>query len=192
MQALVVNSDQRTFQALPPPRPAPTCGKLVVGVVLALSPATRQIVSNVTGVLVQAAHPKRIILFGSRARGEAASDSDFDIMVVEEIPANRFAEIVRLNRLLRSFDMAIDLLVVSDENFQYWRDTPGNVYYEAATWAAETTCCLLQQTTITTVGNRAREGTHRAVRCRVSESARSPDREDGLPVASTGVQTASC
>lgn len=54
-------------------------------------------------------------------------------MVVEEKPANRFAEIVRLNRLLRSFDMAIDLLVVSDENFQYWRDTPGNVYYEAAT-----------------------------------------------------------
>src|ERR1039458_2365926 len=104
MQALVVNSDQRTFQALPPPRPAPTCGKLVVGVVLALSPATRQIVSNVTGMLVQAAYPKRIILFGSRARGEAASDSDsdFDIMVVEEKPANRFAEIVRLNRLLRS------------------------------------------------------------------------------------------
>jgi hypothetical protein len=54
-------------------------------------------------------------------------------MVVEAKPANRFAEIVRLNRLLRSFDMAIDLLVVSDENFQYWRDTPGNVYYEAAT-----------------------------------------------------------
>ena len=98
-----------------------------------MSPTTSQIVSNVTGVLVQAAHPKRIILFGSQARGEAASDSDFDIMVVEENPANRFAEIVRLNRLLRSFDMAIDLLVVSDENFQYWRDTPGNVYYEAAT-----------------------------------------------------------
>ena len=100
---------------------------------MTLSPATRQIILNVTGVLVQAAHPKRIILFGSQARGEAASDSDFDIMVVEEKPANRFAEIVRLNRLLRSFDMAIDLLVVSDENFQYWRDTPGNVYYEAAT-----------------------------------------------------------
>lgn len=104
-----------------------------MGVVVALSPATRPIIANVTGVLVQAAHPKRIILFGSQARGKAASDSDFDIMVVEEKPADRFAEIVRLNRLLRSFDMAIDLLVVSDENFQYWRDTPGNVYYEAAT-----------------------------------------------------------
>ena len=86
-----------------------------------------------TDVLVQAAHPKRIILFGSQARGEASNHSDFDIMVVEEKPANRFEEIVRLNRLLRSFNVAIDLLVVSDEKFQYWRDTPGNVYYEAAT-----------------------------------------------------------
>ena len=98
-----------------------------------MSPAARQIVSNMTDVLVQAAHPKRIILFGSQARGEASNHSDFDIMVVEEKPANRFEEIVRLNRLLRSFNVAIDLLVVSDEKFQYWRDTPGNVYYEAAT-----------------------------------------------------------
>ena len=111
-----------------------TCGKLVAGVVpVLMSPAARQIVSNLTGVLVQAAHPKRIILFGSQARGDAAPHSDFDIMVVEEKPADRFAEMVRLNRLIRSFDIAVDLLVVSDEKFQYWRETPGNVYYEAAT-----------------------------------------------------------
>ena len=51
-------------------------------------------------------------------------------MVVEEKPANRFAEMVRLNC---SFDIAVDLRVVSEEKFQYWRDTPGNVYHEAAT-----------------------------------------------------------
>ena len=98
-----------------------------------MSPAAKQIVAKMTGVLVQAARPRRIILFGSQARGDAAMHSDFDIMVVEEKPANRFAEMVRLNRLIRSFDIAVDLLVVSDEKFQYWRDTPGNVYYEAAT-----------------------------------------------------------
>ena len=53
-------------------------------------------------------------------------------MVVEENTINRFAEMVRLNRLLRSLDIAVDLLVVSEEKFQYWRHTPGNVYYEAA------------------------------------------------------------
>jgi predicted nucleotidyltransferase len=97
-----------------------------------MTPAAEQIVAKLTGVLVQAARPKRIILFGSQARGDAAEDSDFDVMVVEEKPANRFAEMVRLNRLLRSLDIAVDLLVVSEEKFQYWRDTPGNVYYEAA------------------------------------------------------------
>ncbi len=98
-----------------------------------MSPAAKQIVSNLIGVLVEAAHPKRIILFGSQARGDASPRSDFDIMVVEDKPADRFAEMVRLNRLLRSFDIAVDLLVVSDDQFQYWRETPGNVYYEAAT-----------------------------------------------------------
>ncbi|MCX6605252.1 MAG: nucleotidyltransferase domain-containing protein [Acidobacteria bacterium] len=98
-----------------------------------MSPAAKQIVSNLIGVLVEAAHPKRIILFGSQARGDASPRSDFDIMVVEDKPADRFAEMVRLNRLLRSFDIAVDLLVVSGDQFQYWRETPGNVYYEAAT-----------------------------------------------------------
>ncbi len=97
-----------------------------------MNPGAKQIVAKLTSVLVQAAHPKRIILVGSQARGDAATHSDFDIMVVEEHPPNRFAEMVRLNRLIRSFDIAVDLLVVSDEKFQYWRDTPGNVYYEAA------------------------------------------------------------
>ena len=97
-----------------------------------MTPATKEIVDKLTGVLIHAAQPKRIILFGSQARGDAANDSDFDVMVVEEKPANRFAEMVRLNRLLRSFDLAVDLLVVSEEKYQYWRDTPGNVYYEAA------------------------------------------------------------
>ncbi len=91
-----------------------------------------EMIAKLTRVLVEAARPKRVILFGSQAKGDAAKGSDLDVMVVEESPANRFAEMVRLNRLLRSFDIAVDLLVVSEEKFQYWHDTPGNVYYEAA------------------------------------------------------------
>lgn len=89
-------------------------------------------VAKIAEVLAQAARPKRIILFGSQARGDASPDSDFDIMVVEERSVNRFAEMVRLNRLLRSREVAVDLLVVTEETFQYWREVPGNVYYEAA------------------------------------------------------------
>ena len=40
---------------------------------------------------------------------------------------------VRLRRLLRGFHVPVDLLVVSESKYEYWRDTPGNVYHEAAT-----------------------------------------------------------
>lgn len=97
-----------------------------------MEPASANLVKQAVDVIVAAAGPKRIILFGSRARGQAAADSDFDLLVIEDKPVERYAEMVRLNRLLRPMGIPIDLLVVSEEKFQYWRDTPGNVYYEAA------------------------------------------------------------
>jgi uncharacterized protein len=87
---------------------------------------------RLTDVLAQAAKPKYIILFGSQARGDASDNSDFDLMIVEYDVADRGREMVRLNRILRPLDIPVDLLVVSAQNFEYWRDTPGNVYFEAA------------------------------------------------------------
>ena len=90
-------------------------------------------IKRLTELLIEAAKPKRIIMFGSQARGEASEDSDLDVMVVEEGVSDRIGEMVRLNRLLRSLDIPVDLLVVSAAKFKYWCDTPGNVYFEAAT-----------------------------------------------------------
>jgi predicted nucleotidyltransferase len=91
------------------------------------------IASDMAALIVSAAHPKRIILFGSQARGDASPESDVDLMVIEDEPADRYQEMIRLRRLLRGFHVPIDLLVVSEDKYQYWRDTPGNVYHEAAT-----------------------------------------------------------
>ena len=99
------------------------------------SPAARNNtnIKRMTELLIEAANPKRIIMFGSQARGEAGEDSDLDVMVVEECISDRAGEMMRLNRLLRSLDIPVDLLVVSAEKFDYWCHTPGNVYFEAAT-----------------------------------------------------------
>ena len=94
--------------------------------------ADHELLRRLTAALVNAANPDRIILFGSRARGEGTEDSDFDIMVVESRIGDRGEEMVRLSRALRSLGIPVDLLVVSTDQFQYWRDTPGNVYFEAA------------------------------------------------------------
>ena len=93
---------------------------------------SEETISTLTRVVVDAAHPKRLILFGSHARGDARDDSDVDLMVVEENPSDRLMEMVRLNRMLRRLEVAVDLLVVSEEKFTHWRDTPGNVYFEAS------------------------------------------------------------
>jgi len=88
---------------------------------------------RITELLKDAARPRRIVLFGSGARGEARSDSDLDVLVVEEGVTDPAAEMVRLIRVLSPLRLPVDLLVVSEDQFRHWCDTPGNVYFEAHT-----------------------------------------------------------
>ena len=81
--------------------------------------------------LVAVARPLKIILFGSRARGEAQPDSDLDLMVVLTKVQDRVAEMVRLNRALRGLVLPVELVVVSQAMFEEWAGYPGNVYAEA-------------------------------------------------------------
>lgn len=102
---------------------------------VALEPGDRMTdaadITKAAQILRETAEPTRIILFGSYARGEPRGDSDVDILVVEREVPDRVAEMVRLTRALRPLRLPIDLLVVSDDDFHYWSDTPGNVYFEA-------------------------------------------------------------
>jgi predicted nucleotidyltransferase len=91
------------------------------------------LLEKATMLLRDTAKPRRIILFGSLARNEASADSDIDIMVVESVVTDRIAEMVRLGRTLSPLRLPIDLLVVSEEMYDYWSDTPGNIYYLAKT-----------------------------------------------------------
>lgn len=88
-------------------------------------------ISRAVELLRQAAPGATIILFGSYARGEANEDSDLDFLVVEPEVKDRWGEMVRLRDVLRPLDRAVDVLVTSQENFDYWAETPGSVYYEA-------------------------------------------------------------
>ena len=82
--------------------------------------------------IVEAAHPMKVIMFGSRARGEARFDSDVDLLVIEEDVKDVSDEAARLYQCVRGLLVGVDIVVVAREKFEYWKDTPGNVYYEAA------------------------------------------------------------
>ena len=69
-------------------------------------------------------------LFGSYARGQARPKSDVDIMVVEKnLPHPRLREIYLLRARLK-IDKDVDLLVVDEENFNAWKNSPGTVQHE--------------------------------------------------------------
>jgi predicted nucleotidyltransferase len=57
----------------------------------------------------------RIVLFGSRARGEADRRSDYDVLVVEPAVDDAAEESVRLRRELRGLLAPIDVVVVEDD-----------------------------------------------------------------------------
>lgn len=90
------------------------------------------VIIKMAELLRDAARPAKIILFGSHARGDARDDSDIDVMVVEENVADRQAEMVRLLRVLSPLRIPVDLLVVGKDLFNYWSETPGNIYFHVA------------------------------------------------------------
>ncbi len=91
----------------------------------------KTLIAKATRLLLDAAHANKIILFGSYGRGDASAESDVDLLVVETDVKDRVAEMTRLNRVLSPLRMSVDLLVVSQETFDYWASTPGNVYFQA-------------------------------------------------------------
>jgi predicted nucleotidyltransferase len=83
-------------------------------------------------LLREAGQPSRIILFGSYGRGRPHAESDLDFLVVLPVVRDRRREMVRLRRLLSPLRIPADVLVVSEQAFRDWADTPGNILYEAA------------------------------------------------------------
>jgi uncharacterized protein len=81
--------------------------------------------------IAQAANPVKIIMFGSRARGQERPDSDVDLLVIETQVENRVAEMTRLNRALRGLALPVELIVISAQLFDQWSRVPGSVYHEA-------------------------------------------------------------
>lgn len=81
--------------------------------------------------LVEAAHPRKIILFGSYAVGEATEDSDLDFLVVEREVPSKFREMARLRRAVGSMGLPVDILVCSEQEIADWAHLPGTALYWA-------------------------------------------------------------
>lgn len=81
--------------------------------------------------IVQTVQPRRIVLFGSAARGQMGPDSDVDLLVVMPDGVHRGRTEERLYLALGGVGIPKDVLVVTDSDVRELADEPSLVLYPA-------------------------------------------------------------
>ena len=89
-------------------------------------PAT-DLLAEVVRRIVEVARPERIILFGSAARGEAGPDSDLDLLVVKRGVEHRRRLAQRIYKRLLGVEVPVDVLVVTPDDIEEFRDKVGTI-----------------------------------------------------------------
>ncbi|MDJ0761894.1 MAG: nucleotidyltransferase domain-containing protein [Myxococcota bacterium] len=104
---------------------------------------TSDIAAEIVSRIRRRMNPQRIILFGSRGKGEARPNSDFDILVILESEKPRYKRSAPLYAELADLPIEVDAVVYTPEEVAEWRDVSeslvstalrhGVVLYEAQT-----------------------------------------------------------
>jgi predicted nucleotidyltransferase len=71
--------------------------------------------------IVERFHPQKIILFGSHARGDARSGSDFDLLIVAPSDEPRWRRTVPVYRLLAGLGIPKDIVWWTPEEIAEWQ-----------------------------------------------------------------------
>ena len=87
--------------------------------------ATEEMIQDMVAAVVREVDPVAVILFGSRASGNASADSDVDLLIVaghEFGPhSDRRKEMARIWGALAGFGVAKDILLYSMDEVEHWR-----------------------------------------------------------------------
>jgi predicted nucleotidyltransferase len=68
------------------------------------------------------AEPRRLILFGSRARGEERPDSDFDLLVIQDSKEPRYRRAVPYYTALADLPAEVEVMVYTPEEVSDWEN----------------------------------------------------------------------
>jgi uncharacterized protein len=90
-----------------------------------------EVARKIADLLIRALHPSRIVWFGSRARGQAGPESDFDFLVVVDTNEPLGERLVRANLATRDVEVAKDILVLTPAEHAKYSGWPSSVVYEA-------------------------------------------------------------
>lgn len=83
-----------------------------------------KVLKDIVGRVVAASQPEKIILFGSAARGTMGPHSDVDLLVIKGGKYNRGKITEKIYLQLSGEDESVDIVVVTPEEVELYRDVP--------------------------------------------------------------------
>jgi len=82
----------------------------------------QKILDDIIRRIVEVAHPEKIILFGSAARGEMGPNSDVDLLIIKK-GADALDLMGQIYRNLHGAGAAVDAIVVTPEDVERFKDS---------------------------------------------------------------------
>ena len=92
---------------------------------------SESIISTMVARIVARFHPSRVVLFGSRARGDASRLSDVDLLVVMGDAPDKRRAAVEMRRLLGDLPLSKDIVVTTPDEIAYRGQVAGTVLHTA-------------------------------------------------------------
>ncbi len=91
---------------------------------LSYPPVSESLLSEVVKSILAVGTPQKIVLFGSRARGDSRPNSDLDLLIIEDSVLPRYQRFGRYRRALCGLFPAKDVVVWTPEEVEEWREVP--------------------------------------------------------------------
>lgn len=82
--------------------------------------------------IVRTTSPEQIILFGSHAKGNSKSGSDYDLLVLKKGIRNPRNYSQKIYLHLKNIGAPLDIIVASLNNYEKRKTDPYSIYFEAA------------------------------------------------------------
>lgn len=94
-----------------------------------MNEAPQNVVEYMTQRIVETFHPRRIVLFGSRARGDAREDSDYDLFVEMESDKRPAQRAIEISSIFGIRLWTLDVFVYTPEEVSRLSGTIGTLLY---------------------------------------------------------------
>jgi len=84
----------------------------------------RELLERIVDEILTISDPRKIVLFGSHARGDAEEDSDLDILIIKESDIPRHKRSMPFRLKLKGLYPSKDIVVYTPEEVEEWSQVP--------------------------------------------------------------------